>query len=83
MSQLQPFIRAFRALAEASKVEATQRNHEAEAFLGARDFVNAKVPLNAALVMDSLWSALNAAATALEQQIATDLARLSQPSDHP
>jgi hypothetical protein len=80
MSQLQPFVRAFRALANTAAKEADARTAEAARFTDKGNGDAAVVSLGASLVMGSLWSALNAAATDLEQQIARDLARTGAQS---
>jgi hypothetical protein len=74
MSQLTPFVRAFRALAKFAKAEAEEKRSRSLAIAPRKeDYRHADYV--AAVVFDGFWTLFENAATDLEQQIARDLAR--------
>jgi hypothetical protein len=75
MSQLSPFVRAFRALGSAIHAKGGAALVRAEQLDEQGDARNASEAGTASLVLGAIADALNAAATDLEQQIARDLTR--------
>lgn len=82
MSQLMPFVRAFRALAQAVDHAARRAIEEGKQESADGFESSAQISLTAAQTLNELGTALAEAATDLEQQIARDLGRTgSRPSE--
>ena len=73
MSQLSPFVRAFRALARSFEQQADNARPQEGEVLSAEDRA---IALTTAIVMTRTANAYAIAATDLEQQIARDLANI-------